>query len=236
MADGEKANDKNQPVESDNDSDDDIPQLSAQTLAALQGFYDEQKQREVSASEENDAIDEDWENIICIYNLCPSNSASFGNDDSTASALAEEVLRASCNGRIACLCAPTLYKKLLSIKPVGCEAKIFEYDRRFAVFGEDFIFYDYKKRTRLYQLPSQSIPLIWCLPTPLSFQKNVSEKLRRTIKYLAKEKIILVHWSVMEELAFKLLRVTPCKYQPTHERNLGNKFACFVNYDSDLNK
>lgn len=51
---------QNQPVESDNDSDDDIPQLSAQTLAALQGFYDEQKQREVSASEENDAIDEDW--------------------------------------------------------------------------------------------------------------------------------------------------------------------------------
>ena len=41
---------------------------------------------------------------------------------------------------------------------------------------------------------------------------------------------------VMEDLAFKLLRVTPSTFQPTHARNLGNKFACFVNYDSDLNK
>ena len=52
---------QNQPVESDNDSDDEIPQLSAHALAALQGFYDEQKQREeMLASEENAAIDEDW--------------------------------------------------------------------------------------------------------------------------------------------------------------------------------
>lgn len=41
---------------------------------------------------------------------------------------------------------------------------------------------------------------------------------------------------VMEDLAFKLLRVTPSSFQPTHARNLGNKFACFVNYDSDLSK
>jgi len=39
---------------------------------------------------------------------------------------------------------------------------------------------------------------------------------------------------VMEDLAFKLLRVSPCTFQPTHARNLGNKFACFVNYDTDL--
>ena len=41
---------------------------------------------------------------------------------------------------------------------------------------------------------------------------------------------------VMEDLAFKLLRVTPSTFQPTHARNLGNKFACFVNYKSDLNE
>ena len=40
----------------------------------------------------------------------------------------------------------------------------------------------------------------------------------------------------MEDLAFKLLDVMPSTFQPTHARNLGNKFACFVNYDSDLNK
>ena len=46
-------------MDSDNESDDDdIPQLSAHALAALQDFYDEQK---TFALEENTfKIDEDW--------------------------------------------------------------------------------------------------------------------------------------------------------------------------------
>ena len=54
---------KNQPVECNNESDDDdIPQLSAHALAALQDFYNEQEQRDdVSPSQENAVnIDEDW--------------------------------------------------------------------------------------------------------------------------------------------------------------------------------
>lgn len=47
---------------------------------------------------------------------------------------------------------------------------------------------------------------------------------------------LFVSGQVMEDLAFKLLRVEPCKFQPTHASNLANKFACFVNYDSDLDK
>ena len=47
---------------------------------------------------------------------------------------------------------------------------------------------------------------------------------------------LLVSGQIMEDLAFKLLRVEPCKFQPTHARNLANKFACFVNYDSELDK
>ena len=47
---------------------------------------------------------------------------------------------------------------------------------------------------------------------------------------------LLVSGQIMEDLAFKLLRVEPCKFQPTHARNLANKFACFLNYDSELDK
>lgn len=52
----------NQPVERDSESDDDIPQLSVHTLAALQEFYSEQKERdEVSVSQQKTLdIDEDW--------------------------------------------------------------------------------------------------------------------------------------------------------------------------------
>ena len=92
--------------------------------------------------------------------------------------------------RIACLCAPTLYKKLLSIKPEGCEAKIFEYDRRFAVFGEDFIFYDYKKPLDLpASITEHSFDLVFADPPFLS--EECLTKTAETIKYLAKEKIIL---------------------------------------------
>jgi len=137
--------------------------------------------------------------------------------------------------RIACLCAPTLYKKLLEIKPADCEAKVFEFDRRFAVFGEDFIFYDYKNPLDLPEsVTEHSFDLVFADPPFLS--EDCLTKTAETIKYLAKEKIILCTGQVMENLAFKLLRVSPCKFQPMHSRNLGNKFACFVNYDSDLNK
>jgi len=190
-------------------------------LAALQEFYDEQKT--LASEEKTLKIDEDWQ------------LSQFWYDDNTASVLAEEALRASSNGRIACLCAPTLYKKLLSTKPEGCEAKIFEYDRRFSVFGEDFIFYDYKKPLDLpASITEHSFDLVFADPPFLS--EECLTKTAETIKYLGKEKIILCTGEVMEDLAFKLLRVTPSTFQPTHARNLGNKFACFVNYDSDLNK
>ena len=83
-----------------------------------------------------------------------------------------------------------MYKKLLSIKPEGCEAKIFEYDRRFAVFGEDFIFYDYKKPLDLEAaITEHSFDLVFADPPFLS--EECLTKTAKTIKYLAKEKIIL---------------------------------------------
>ena len=94
------------------------------------------------------------------------------------------------NPRIACLCAPTLYKKLLEIKPAGCEAKVFEFDRRFAVFGEDFIFYDYKKPLDLPDsVTEHSFDLVFVDPPFLA--EECLTKTAQTVKYLAKEKIIL---------------------------------------------
>lgn len=224
MADDEQEcyNKQNQPVGSE--SDDDIPQLSAHTLAALQEFYAKEKQRQESeVSQENQEISEDWQ------------LSQFWYDNRTATILAEEALRASQNGRIACLCSPTLYKKLLEIKPEGCEAKVFEYDRRFSVFGEDFVFYDYKKPLDLpASVTEHSFDIVVADPPFLS--EECLRKTAETIKYLGKEKIILCTGQIMEDLAFKLLRVEPCKFQPTHARNLANKFACFLNYDSELDK
>ena len=115
------------------------------------------------------------------------------------------------NSRIACLCSPTLYKKLLEIKPEGCEAKVFEYDRRFSVFGEDFVFYDYKKPLDLpASVTEHSFDIVVADPPFLS--EECLRKTAETIKYLGKEKIILCtgkyQWQVQNCLDYSHLSYT----------------------------
>ena len=87
--------------------------------------------------------------------------------ESTAIALAKEALAAAGeNGRVACVSCPTLYKALVDVvkdeaasgvaalsadsstpsvgSPSSRRAIVLEFDRRFAKWGADFVFYDYK--------------------------------------------------------------------------------------------
>ena len=38
----------------------------------------------------------------------------------------------------------------------------------------------------------------------------------------------------MEEIAYKLLAVKPCNFQPKHDNQLQNEFRCYTNYDSEI--
>ena len=38
---------------------------------------------------------------------------------------------------------PNSLKKLRELKQGDCKINLFEYEKRFAVFGKDFVFYDY---------------------------------------------------------------------------------------------
>ena len=88
--------------------------------------------------------------------------SQFWYTDATADALASAVAAAVANvdqPRIACISAPTLYRLgiigcLMSNDPLAralkrlnkpdLRAEVFEYDNRFAAFGSDFHFFDYK--------------------------------------------------------------------------------------------
>ncbi|KAM9342205.1 EEF1A lysine methyltransferase 1 isoform 2-T2 [Pholidichthys leucotaenia] len=124
------------------DSDDDIPTLSAHTLAALQEFYSETRanvdHNEMPSGQfAVGAVEEDW------------RMSQFWYSDETATQLAEEVIReAGERGRIACVSAPSVYQKLKQGVVDGSDrvsAIILEYDRRFTTYGDDFIFYDYNE-------------------------------------------------------------------------------------------
>ncbi|XP_032259270.1 EEF1A lysine methyltransferase 1 isoform X2 [Halichoerus grypus] len=208
---------------SDSD-DDDIPRLSSHTLAALQEFYAEQKQQ-------SDAGRDDKYNIGIIEENWLSQ---FWYSQETALRLAKEAIAAAGEGgRIACVSAPSVYQKLRALHREDFSVYIFEYDKRFAIYGEEFIFYDYNNPLDLPEkIAAHSFDIVIADPPYLS--KECLRKTSETIKYLTQDKILLCTGAVMEEEAAKLLGVKMCKFIPKHTRTLGNEFRCYVNYDSGL--
>ncbi|XP_006832028.1 PREDICTED: N(6)-adenine-specific DNA methyltransferase 2 [Chrysochloris asiatica] len=207
------------------DSDDDIPQLSSHTLAALQEFYAEQKQQTDPGGDDKyniGIIEEDWQ------------LSQFWYSPETALRLAEEALAvAGEGGRIACVSAPSVYQKLRELHREDLSVYLFEYDKRFAIYGEEFVFYDYNNPLDLPQkIIAHSFDIVVADPPYLS--EECLQKMAETAQYLSQGKILLCTGAIMEEAAAGLLGVKMCKFIPKHTRNLANEFRCYVNYDSGL--
>ncbi|KAM5181228.1 EEF1A lysine methyltransferase 1 isoform 1-T2 [Mantella aurantiaca] len=209
-------------------SDDDVPQLSSHTLAALQEFYAEQEQREsLKSGPEFDqfsvgAVEEDWQ------------LSQFWYDNETALRLAKEALEASGeSGRIACVSAPSIYQKLKVLAGDDVSICLLEYDRRFSVYGDDFIFYDYNNPLDLPdRLQPHSYDIVLADPPYLS--EECLRKTAETIRYLAKGKILVCTGAVMEDLVAKIVGLKVCKFIPRHNRSLANEFRCYSNYEMGL--
>lgn len=213
------------------DSEDDAPRLSAATLAALQEFYAESGR---TGLEQNPvktdqfcvgAVEEDW------------GMSQFWYSEDTAIRLAEEVMQqAGEHGRIACISAPSVYQKLKQLESTRSDsvsAVLLEFDRRFAAYGDEFVFYDYNNPLCLPEdLLPHSFDIVIADPPYLS--EECLSKVALTIKYLTKGKILLCTGAIMEELAGKLMDLKICSFLPKHNHNLANEFRCYVNYESSL--
>ncbi|XP_057338840.1 EEF1A lysine methyltransferase 1 [Microplitis mediator] len=211
------------------DSDDEIPQLSESTMAALQEFYAERQQREEQISKtiidgdnetsDNNVFDEDWQ------------LSQFWYDDETVNTITTAALSITNNdGKIALISCPTLYRALK--KDAGNRTiKIFEYDQRFSVYGSDFIPYDYNFPLHVPEEMSSDFDLVIADPPFLS--EECLTKTTETIKFLSKKNIVLCTGALMADLAEKLLNVKKCDFQPHHKNNLANEFSCFANFDFD---
>ncbi|XP_040003998.1 EEF1A lysine methyltransferase 1 [Xiphias gladius] len=215
---------------SDSDDDDGVPTLSAHTLAALREFYDETGTGAARGATPSGrfavgAVEEDW------------RMSQFWYSDETASQLAEEVVReAGEGGRIACVSAPSVYQKLKQGVVDGSDrvsAVVLEYDRRFAAYGDEFIFYDYNEPLSFSaDVAPRSFDVVLADPPYLS--EECLSKVAKTIEYLSKGKVLLCTGAIMENLAKELLGLNMCSFLPKHNRNLSNEFRCFVNYPSRL--
>lgn len=127
---------------------------------------------------------------------------------------------------------------------------LFEYDRRFAAYGSDFIMYDYKSPLDIPRDRNSYYDLVIADPPFLS--EECLTKTSVTMRYLSKKKLILctgnfIYWvleskignnliisgAIMSDLAKRLLDIDKCKFEPKHRNNLANEFWCFSNYDVD---
>nr|CAD7256007.1 unnamed protein product [Timema shepardi] len=159
--------------------------------------------------------------------------SQFWYDDETANCLAKEACRvAGGHGSIALISCPSLYKVIKKQKPHSqgnlFEVVLFEYDHRFAVYGQDFIFYDYNSPLEVPKHLEKSFELVVADPPFLS--EECLTKTAMTVKFLTSRNIILCTGAVMENLSRRLLDVRKSGFEPRHKNNLANDFLCYTNY------
>jgi len=262
------------------DDDDDIPQLSTNALAALQEFLQErQAQQEMEAVDEAETTDdhqqqqpqqelrhvsEDWQ------------LSQFWYTESTALALAREALAAAGDGgRIACVSCPTLYKAVVDTlnKEAAMEAAaasdssatsspslppravVLEFDRRFAKWGRDFVFYDYQDPS-VPDLPVEwrgAFDVVVCDP-PFLTEPCAGATWRAAVDTLGKKpaaqaaasaaaqasasvapKIMFCTGEIMEETLTALSggSLRKCEtFVPEHASKLSNPFVLMTNFET----
>lgn len=114
--------------------------------------------------------------------------------------------------------------------------KIFEYDKRFSAYGDDFIFYDYSETESIaekYTDFRNKFDIIILDPPFLS--EECIQKISKYVEHLSKNmtKTILCSGLVVKEWAKSYLNLMLCNFEPQHERNLGNEFVSYANFNLD---
>ena len=215
-------------VTEEEEGEEEGPELSAETFSVLAEFYQEQEEREARQAAAGEVVEvalpEDWQ------------LSQFWYSESTAAALAAAVAAAvgevAGGARVACVSAPTLYRALAKLPNI--KATCFEFDQRFAAFGEDFRFYDYRAPLEVDRGLREAFDLVFLDPPFLS--EECLAKTAVTARLLAKERgtpTVLCTGEVMAGLAARLLDLHMCAFLPRHENNLANQFRCFANFDLD---
>ncbi|CZR57524.1 related to NADH2 dehydrogenase (ubiquinone) 40K chain [Phialocephala subalpina] len=236
------------------DDDDDVPVLSSSALDALKEFYADRDARakafeDLKADAENDAqgrkdgkwsmemFQEDW------------NESQFWYSDETATALAEELLDgAGKETAIAVVSAPSVFvqlKNILAEKPEDERPKIWllEYDKRFEVFKDEFVFYDFKNPLKLP--PSMKASTDHIIVDPPFLSEDCQTKAAMTVRYLSRSstppcssspsrKLISCTGERMQPLIEKLYRAQGVKattFEPIHLKGLSNEFFCYANFE-----
>ncbi|XP_060665293.1 protein-lysine N-methyltransferase CG9154 [Drosophila nasuta] len=215
--------------------DDDDTSLPADTLAILQQFLAERTQREhdeqqlmINVTGLDAHFEEDWQLSQFWYSA--ETKRAIGD---ALAKIAKEHDNTTCF-RIALLSCPSLYA---TIKKLHSNVNIFEYDKRFAAYGTDFVHYDYNavdSNKDYLSHQNQCYDLIIADPPFLSEEcMRKMSKIVNNLQRRSDSKIVFCSGEVVEPWLTAYLPVHKCRFQPQHERNLGNEFVTYANFNFD---
>lgn len=235
------------------DPNDDIPQLSADTLRLLQEFNqerDEQTKRFEELKNQSEDHFSNGDGKLSMHSFGEDwNASQFWYTEATARTLASQLLNDAgpCNA-VAVLSAPSVYVELRNIlaeteadrRPHLC---LLEYDKRFEVLGSDFVHYDYQHPLRLPIALKGKFDRIICDPPFLS--DDCQTKTALTVRYLAKRwrrpsesdsglRMVSCTGERMQPLIAKLygsIGVRATTFEPKHSKGLSNEFGCYANFE-----
>lgn len=113
--------------------------------------------------------------------------------------------------------------------------KIFEYDRRFASYGDDFVYYDFNEADNPECLQEFQNYFDLVIVDPPFLSEECMKKISTIVKKVVKTdgKIIFCSGEVCESWITTFLQLKKYNFKPEHDRNLGNEFASYSNFDID---
>ncbi|XP_017079513.2 protein-lysine N-methyltransferase CG9154 [Drosophila eugracilis] len=212
--------------------DDDLS-LPADTLAILNEFLSERSKREAEEGSQigKDAhFEEDWQLSQFWY----SNKTKLILRDVVRKLLVERK-KDSEDFYIALLSCPSLYK---DIRNIHDKVHIFEFDQRFEAYGTDFVHYDLNcigSKPDYLKEHYHQYDLIVADPPFLSQEciAKTCEIISRLQRHPTGSKLVLCSGEVVEPWLTARLPVIKCSFRPEHERNLGNEFVSYANFNLD---
>ena len=204
---------------------DDELKLSEHSLMALQEFLAEQKEHLTKFEALKKDVDQlDMEMFTEDWNL-----SQFWYDQQTRTFLAQKALSHSPK-TVGCLSSPSVYLALRKMNPEAT-CVVFEFDKRFNAFGDDFVFYDFNNPVDIDSKWKSKFDVLVVDPPFLS--DECWSKVSQTVRWLTHDssKLIICTGKVMASKIKQELGCIETKFKPQHTNGLQNEFWCFSNFD-----
>ncbi|KAJ2399458.1 Protein-lysine N-methyltransferase efm5 [Coemansia sp. RSA 2559] len=160
--------------------------------------------------------------------------SQFWYDDATADFIASRALENTDEGEyIAFISSPTAYVALSKLASENSNAFLFEYDMRFDVFKDRFVFYDFNKPLEVARASELKGKFKFIVVDPPFLNRDCLSQIIETAKFLAADgaKIMISTGAVMEKLANELVGARVTNFCPAHRGGLANEFCCYSTFE-----